>query len=254
MDTSELNYTSVDPSNPLPLYYQIYQDLKRIITSERFKSGEQLPPELALCQAYGVGRQTVRQAIARLVNENLLERFAGRGTFIRAQVNPAKFYLDRSFTKQMAEMGMHAHSQVLRQSLGVIDETAPAVFHNRLGSPYLYLMRLRYGDQQPVGVQTTIILLDHCPSLDSYDFNQASLYQILSTDYQLPIIEISHIVSAVAASNFNAELLHTTPGEPLLMVYTVAYLSNGEPIEATTSYYRADKYEFSTTHMLAECD
>ena len=254
MDTSELNYAPVDPSNPLPLYYQVYQDLKQIITFERFKAGDQLPPELELCRAYGVGRQTMRQAITRLVDENLVERFAGRGTFIRAQVNPAKFYLDRSFTEQMAEMGVHAHSKVLHRSLGTIDETAPTVFHNRHGSPYLYLMRLRYGDQQPVGVQTTIILLDHCQGLESYDFNQVSLYQILSTDYRLPIVEISHIVSAVAASNLYADLLQTTPGVPLLLVRTVAYLSNGEPIEATTSHYRADKYEFSTTHSLTECD
>jgi len=254
MKPSELNYAPVDPSNPLPLYYQVYQDLKRIITSERFKSGDQLLPELELCQAYGVGRQTVRQAIARLVDENLLERYAGRGTFVRPQANPAKFYLDRSFTQQMAEMGMQARSKILRQSLGVIDETAPAVFKNRSGSPYLYLMRLRYGNNQPIGVQTTMILLDHCPGLDSYDFNQASLYQILSTDYRLQIVEISHIVSAVAASNLYADLLQAVPGAPLLLVRTVAYLSNGEPIEATTSYYRADKYEFSTTHTLNECD
>jgi GntR family transcriptional regulator len=138
--------------------------------------------------------------------------------------------------------------------MGVIDATAPTVFHNWLGSPYLYLMRLRYGDQQPVGVQTTTILLDHCPGLESYDFTQASLYEILSTDYRLPIVEISHIVSAVAASNLYADLLQTAPGEPLLMVRTVAYLSNNEPIEATTSYYRADLYEFGTTHTLTECD
>jgi GntR family transcriptional regulator len=254
MNIADLNLTPIDPNNPLPLYYQVYQDLKRMITSERFCTGDQMPPELELCQAYGVGRQTVRQAIARLVDENLVERFAGRGTFILPRNNPTKFYLDRSFTKQMAEMNMHAHSKVLRQSLGVIDETAPGVFRKSLGSQYLWVMRLRFGDNQPIGVQTTIILLNHCPGIEKFDFNQASLYQILSTEYHLEIVEISHIVSAIAASNIYADLLQTAPGEPLLLVRSVAYLSNGEPVEATTSHYRADRYEFSTTHTLTECE
>jgi len=252
MNISELKFTPADLSHPLPLYYQVYQDLKSIVVSGRLNPGDQLPPELELCKAYHVGRQTVRQAIARLVDDHLLERFSGRGTFIRARVDPARFYLDRSFTQQMAEMGIQAHSKVLRQSLGVIDESAPAVFRSSLGSPCLYLMRLRFGNQQPVGVQTSLILLDRCPGLDTFDFNQASLYQVLSTHYRLTIVQISHSVSAVAASSLHADLLQTVPGSPLLLVRTAAYLAEREPIEATTSYYRADKYEFSTTHTLTE--
>ena len=46
-----------------------------------------LPPEMEICQAYDVGRQTVRQAMARLVDEDLVERFAGRGTFVQPRAD-----------------------------------------------------------------------------------------------------------------------------------------------------------------------
>ena len=67
-------------------------------------------------------------------------------------------------------------------------------------------------------------------------------------------IRVNHVVNAVTATELFAGLLTTAPGAPLLLVKTVAYLEGGEPIEATTSYYRADKYEFSIVHAYHDCD
>jgi GntR family transcriptional regulator len=122
-DITALGITPVDPQSPIPLYHQVNSDLKRIIRSGKLLPGEMLPPEIELSKAYGVGRQTIREAISRLVDENLLERYAGRGTFVCAQTDRQKFYLDRSFTQQMAEMDMTAHSKVLRLSHGFIMPT-----------------------------------------------------------------------------------------------------------------------------------
>jgi len=253
IETSKLSLNPVDPTSPLPLYYQIYQDLKGIILTGKLEPGDQLPPELELCKSYHVGRQTVREAILRLVNERLLERYAGRGTFVRARLDRAQFYLDRSFTQQMADMGLAAHSKVLEISTGLIDDHAPPSLQRKNGSPCLYLSRLRFGDRQPVGVQISVVLMEQCPGLENFDFNTESLYAILSEAYHLQINMISHIVSAQAATILYADLLQTQPGVPVLVVRTTAFLQDGEPIESTTSYYRADKYEFSTTHTYNDC-
>lgn len=260
IEISQLSLTRVDPTNPLPLYYQVYQDLKTIILTDKISAGEMLPPEMVLCQQYGVGRQTVRQAIARLVNEGLLERFAGRGTFILPHQENKRFYLDRSFTQQMAEMGLIASSEVLDTFTGDINQTAPQPLREKIGQPCLYLSRLRFCshplefNREPIGIQETIILTYRCPGIEKVDFNIYSLYQVLSEDYHLEIEKISHVVSATAASEMHAGLLQVKPGVPLLIVQTAAYLSDKEPIESTTSYYRADKYEFNVTHTLSECN
>ncbi len=92
--TITLPFTTVDPKSPIPLYYQIYLDLRRIIQQEEIiQPGGMIPPEIEICQAYNVGRQTVRQAIARLVDENVLERFAGQGNLRSPshQPNPILF-------------------------------------------------------------------------------------------------------------------------------------------------------------------
>ena len=249
---SDLNISAVDPKSPLPLYIQIITDLKAIISSGRLKPLDMLPPEVGLSKAYGVSRQTMRQAILRLVDENILERKAGRGTVVVAQENRLKFYLDRSFAQQIIEMGMTPHSEVLKISEGVIDATSPGPLHICSGAKCLTLVRLRFGDQTPVGIQYTTIITDLCPDLVNHDFNRESLYNILGTEYKLPIVRIDQVISAVKADEWHCSLLKIVPGDPLLHVHSTAYLASGEPIESSNSYYRADKYWYSSTQTYRE--
>jgi GntR family transcriptional regulator len=249
---ADLNISQIDPNSPLPLYYQVYADMKSIICSEKLKPGDMIPAEIELSKAYGVGRQTMRQAILRLVDENILERKAGRGTVVVAQEDRLKFYLDRSFAQQMVEMGMTPHSEVLKITASVIDATSPEPLQEKSGAECLFLVRLRFGDQTPIGIQYTTIITELCPDLINHDFNTESLYNILWTEYQLPIVRINQVIGAVKADEWHCSLLRIMPGAPLLLVRTVAFLNNNEPIESTTSYYRADKYLYATSHKYRE--
>jgi len=113
--------------------------------------------------------------------------------------------------------------------------------------PCLVLERLRLGDDEPVCHQTSIIVLERVPGLENIDFHNQSLYEVITTRYHLVITRIDHIVRAVAADEYRAELLDVLPGTPLLFVATTAYTDDGSPIESSTAYYRADRYEYSTT-------
>jgi len=247
-----LPYSSVDPHSPVPLYHQIYLDLRQMIQRGVISLGDMLPPELDICQAYSVGRQTVRQAIARLVDEDLVERFAGRGTFVREQPNHIQFFLDRSFSQQMREMGRVPRSRLLSQQIGIVDMESVPTLHTYQGASCLTLERLRLGDAEPICHQTSTILRERCPGIEQHDFASQSLYEILATRYHLVINRIDHVVRAVAADGYRADLLEVQEGTPLLFVGTTTYLDDGELIEYSSSYYRADRYEYSTTQTC--CD
>lgn len=244
----DLPITPLDQDSSIPLYRQIEEDLRQLITRGVLPPGGGLPPEIELSRAYGVGRQTVRLALSRLVSSDLIVRYAGKGTFVKQQTDRLKFYLDRSFTRQMSEMGLEPHSRVLEKSTGVLSEAFPPVLSDHLGEAYLRLVRLRLGNNQPIGIQSSTILTTQCSGIEEVDFNQLSLYEVLATQFRLPIAEINHIVSAATADVLQAALLQVGSGAPLLVVNTTAWLESGDVIEHTTSYYRADKYEFSTTH------
>jgi len=246
-----LPYSPVDPHSPVPLYHQIYLDLRGMIQREIIPPGEMLPPELDICKAYNVGRQTVRQAIARLVDDELVERFAGRGTFVREQTSHIQFFLDRSFSQQMREMGRTPNSHLLSHQVGTVNLEVPTLQEYQ-GKPCLSLERLRLGDSEPICHQTSTILIERCPGIEQYDFANQSLYEILATRYHLMISRIDHIVRAIAADGYRADLLEVEEGTPLLFVGTTAYIDDSELIEYSASYYRADRYEYSTTQTC--CD
>lgn len=246
---NQLPITPVDPTSPVPLYHQVEVELQTLITNGTLMPNDVLPPETELCKLYGVGRQTIRMALSRLVTHGMIARQAGRGTFILPQPDRAHFYLDRSFTRQMSEMGMTTHSEVLDTKSDIIGANAPRALRDRQGAPCLQLVRLRYGDDLPIGLHTTTILTDRCAGIHGYDFEHESLYDVLARDYQLAIAEIAHTVTAVVADGKQADLLRVHIGDPLLQVNTTAYLDAHEVIEFTIAYYRADKYEYSTTHI-----
>jgi GntR family transcriptional regulator len=251
INIDEFQITPIDANSPIPLYYQIEADLRALLHGDQVAAGDLLPTEQELAQAYGVGRHTIRTALSRLVNDNLISRKAGHGTVVKGRVDRRQFSLARSFTRQMAEMGLQPHSRVLQKEKRTIQPEDPRLLSSKkLNAPVLILDRLRLGNDEPIGLQRSYVLLEQCRGLERKDFASHSLYEILSNEYHLIITEIAHAISAAAADRLQAELLHVEPGAPLLVVNTSAFVENGEIIEFTVSYYRADKYEYTTTHTL----
>lgn len=72
----------IDKNNPLPLYYQIKDDIFHDIESGKYHIGERLPAERVLAEKYGVTRMTIRQAIKSLVEQGFLHVRHGSGTYV----------------------------------------------------------------------------------------------------------------------------------------------------------------------------
>ena len=244
---NDLQIRPIDTASPIPLYYQVEAHLRTLLNSEIVSPGDLLPTEHELAEAYGVGRHTIRTALSRLVNDNLIVRKAGHGTVVKGREDRREFSLARSFTHQMDAMGLRANSRVLDRDMRSIQPGDPRALSEKIGVRCLILERLRMGNDEPIGLQRAFVMLEHCPGLENVDFNSHSLYEVLSNQYHLVITEITHTVSATTADKRQSDLLRVEPRAPLLVVNTSAFLDNGEIIESSVTYYRADKYEYTTT-------
>lgn len=243
-----IQITPVDSKSPVPLYYQVESDLRRLIDSGGLKPGDPVPPEHELCRRYDVSRQTMRMALSRLVEDELISRTAGRGTFVMPRSARSKFYLDRSFTQQMTDMGRSARSRVLDTAIDTVHENDGEALRQYIGAECFRLARLRIGNDEPVGIQYATILTSSCPGIEEFDFETESLYDVLATQFEFAIREIRHAVTAVLAGKQEASLLDVKEGAALLAVDTTAFLMNDEVIEYTTSLYRTDRYAYRTRH------
>jgi len=245
IDFAVFGTSPLDSKSPIPLYHQIEGHLRQLIVSGQLPANTVLPPELELGTWYGVGRHTMRTALTNLVNDHLISRRAGVGTYVLPPKQQTNFYLNSSFTHQITAMGMRPHSRVLSAHVATVDANAPVMLHPYLGAPALFLVRLRYGDETPMCVQHTIIVGSYSHQLSTFDFAQHSLYNVLQREFGLHIDRITHTINAVVADDTHAHLLDVASGTPLLVVNTASY-SQQQLIEYTISYYRTDKYAYHT--------
>jgi len=138
----------VDRRSPVPLYFQLARLLAGEIESLGWPAGHRLSSEADICQRYGVSRATVRQALQRLENEGLIERFKGAGTFVadtrgRSWLlqSPAGFFHD-----EVGRAGVEVTSKILRAQVTGLPRWAAAALGLDDGAEGVVLERLRYAD------------------------------------------------------------------------------------------------------------
>ncbi|MGP3922290.1 GntR family transcriptional regulator [Streptomyces sp. 8N616] len=83
---------------PGALYQQVAAAIRDAITAGEFPPGSPLPSETQLIDRYKVSRPTVRNAIAALRTEGLIEVRHGKGSFVRAAATPA-VTIERNITR-----------------------------------------------------------------------------------------------------------------------------------------------------------
>ena len=234
----------IDFESKVPLYYQLKEQIKQNIMSGKYKDGDLLPSEREFGNQYELSSTTVRRALNDLVQENFLERKAGKGTFVRMRKVKRDLRKVIGFTKNIQEMGLHPSTQVL--SVRVLDANLFA--RKRLGlikgEKVVCLERLRLADGIPMMLETRYIRTDLCPGIEKENLS-SSLWRVFEEKYGLKPSRHSQNMNIVRVSNHAAELLTLSKGAHVFLIIGVTYVRDNVPIECEKSLYRSDKYELT---------
>lgn len=128
-------------------YAAIAERLRATITAGRWAAGEPIPAETVLMQEFAVALGTMRQAIALLVNEGLLERRHGRGTFVRAGLEGAS--LMRFFRFGASGPAQIPKSKIHRRQIVAASTELAIQLGIRAGGNVLHMVRTRWLDDAP---------------------------------------------------------------------------------------------------------
>jgi GntR family transcriptional regulator of arabinose operon len=104
---------TVDKSRPVPAYRQIQALLRRKIMEEELPADSPLPSEQELVREYHVSRMTARQALMGLVNENVVYRVNGKGTFVAARPEANLAITRGSIGVILANLGPEARLDII---------------------------------------------------------------------------------------------------------------------------------------------
>ncbi len=241
-----LSHENIDKNSPIPAYYQIMNHLREKIEEGDYPVNSTVPPERELVEMYQVSRMTVRQAIAELVNEGILVRRKGIGTFVAPPKIEQKLNSLTSFTEDMAHRGMKAGGHILSFKELAPDSTIRKILSLSVEDTVFESVRLRLADEEPMALETTTLVASLCPGLKREDLENQSLYKLLTERWNLQLEYATQSLEPILAPSHEATILHVAPGAPLLLMYRVTYDQSGRAFEHVKSLYRGDRYKFVT--------
>ncbi|MFV0622504.1 GntR family transcriptional regulator [Sphingomonas sp. ac-8] len=225
--------------NPAPLYLQLQQLIRDAITNQLLAQGEAIPPERDLAIEYDVSRITVRKAIGGLVEDGLLTRRRGAGTFVAGRVEKSFSKLS-SFTEDMAARGRVASSRWISRAAGTVDPEESMALGLSPGAPVLRFHRIRSADDVPMALEYSTVA-GYC--LASVEAVGDSLYEALDAAGNRPARALQRL-RAVPFGPEQAKMLGVDAGAPGLLIERHGFLRDGRAVEFTRSYYRGDAYDF----------
>src|SRR3972149_9790680 len=129
-----------------PLYQAVSDSILERIQNGEWNANQLIPSESELGSLYGVGRNTVRHAIADLTARGILKTVQGVGTFVVGErVSKTAEYL-LGFTQEMQMQGKQVGSRVLEARLIPADPFLARRLQVQLGAEVVYLWRVRFMD------------------------------------------------------------------------------------------------------------
>ena len=229
---------------PVPLHHQVYLDLVSALDSNEWEPGDGLPAERELAAKYGCSLITVRRALTELAREQRIERTRGRGTFVLHPRLDLNFGGNRSFTDEMQTRGLDPTTRLIAARPESAGEAVAAGLELELGSPTLYVERLRLAGGEPLLLEQVHLPAERFPGLLASDLEHNSLYDLIVERYSTPIVRAREALEPVLLRTREARLLDQAPGRPALLVEGVAYAADGRPIEFARSYVRGDRTRY----------
>ncbi len=237
----------LDRTSPLPLYAQIKQRLIGLILrwdqpDRRFYSDEQL------CAVFCVSRETVRQALAELVQEGLLRRGRGVGTFVSMRKLEERFGPGMDFLRQWETSGVPMQSTLLAFERRPAGDTIGATLGLGANSIVLFIKRVRAAARMPVAIDYRYIPNDLVADWDETSARGSPLHLLWQT---VELCKGDFAIEAGAAGPEEIEYLHLGAGAPVL-IRNLRYCDiDGRYVMAGHTVHRGDLVRYSLQVSLA---
>jgi GntR family transcriptional regulator len=242
MNTSASRRPPLDRTSPIPLYFQIAENLKESIQAGTIAPGERLDNELELAEQLGVSRPTVRQAIQRLVQQGLVVRRRGLGTVVVAPRILRPVALTSLYDDLVAAQRAPTTTVLSLEGIAADDEIAQ-VLSLAVGTPVLSIERLRFADDAPLAIMHNYLPAKLLQGRTEADLKHTGLYELLrSQGVQLHAAD--QVLAARRATSQEARLLQAPRGATVMTMTRTAFDPAGLPIEHGRHAYLADRYSF----------
>ncbi|BCV22285.1 GntR family transcriptional regulator [Moorella sp. Hama-1] len=237
---------AIDRNKPIPLHYQITNELRQAIKEGQYRVGDLFPTDKQLMEKYGVSSITVRRAVAALVDEGLLARQPGKGTFVKRETVEETLGKLTGFFEEMKARGYEPSATII--FTGPVEDPAKELQRTPelrvFGDEPLYLIeKVQKMNGQPITYLRSYWPLEYGGRLAAEDLEHHGLYELVEDKLGLVLERAEQTISAGRAGKKEAEHLQVKTGSPLLIMTRVAYAGD-RAVELSLNAYRPDRYKY----------
>jgi DNA-binding GntR family transcriptional regulator len=231
----------IDRNSPVPLYFQVAQQLERAIEEGRLKPGTRVANEIELAGHLALSRPTMRRAMEYLVDKGLVVRQRGVGT--RVVSTKVRRSLDlTSLYDDLSAGGQRPKTEVLANDVVGASAEVANVLGVEPGTPVTEIVRLRSALDQPIAHMTNYLPAERV-QLSTEALESTGLYELLRRS-GIQLHSATQVIGARTATAAEARLLGERRGAPLLTMQRTAYDDHGAVVEFGNHFYAASRYTF----------
>ena len=236
--------TMIQSSRPpfhhaIPLYHQIAQLLRQRVSGSTEPG---LATEQALCAEFGVSRTTVRQALAALKRDGLLQSRRGVGTRI---VPPRAV---RTYTRSSGDplhAGLGSEQRIVSFGMGAPPAPAAGFLGLAPGEPALGIVRTHALEGAPLSVVASWLPAQYAARITPAAVRGQTMHELLWRRFGLLQKKSVHTIRVGRADARIASLLGITIADPVLYIQSSVRLAGGRPVRWTENWFREDRYQYT---------
>ncbi|WP_176594491.1 GntR family transcriptional regulator [Sphingobium sp. EM0848] len=234
--------TLIDRDDAIPLYHQLFLQLRDEIMSGRRAFGDSMPTEAELCDQYSVSRITARRALAELAETGLVERRRRTGTRVifQSPARPLEADVDQA-VEALVAFGRKTEVRLIGLDEGPASSEVCALLNLPLDALVVHARRLRSLDGEPLGLVSSWMPAAVAAHVPLAGLATTPILELLRGAN----LTIGSAHQTIAAELANAELgdwLQIPQRSALLMIERLVRDGAGAPMLLTRAHYRADRY------------
>ena len=231
-------------------HIRIYNWLREMIDRGRFLADEKLPTEIEIEKKFGVNRMTVRQSMDMLVNEGIVIRKRGKGTFLLKKPDKVNYLLDNiiSFEGIAKEHNFKSRYEVIHRSVEIASSEIASCLLIPVGSEVIHLQRLISGNDIPMYIETSYFPYAEFKELLELDLNQPAIYSLIAkAANEVTLDHSTQVFSASLLTEKEKECLCYNQAEqvPCIRQTNIIYNSNDIPMIVFNAVFPGDRFQFT---------
>lgn len=231
----------------IPIYEQVKSDILSKIHNNVYLPGRRLPSERELSDIYNVSRVTIRQAIASLVTDGILEKYPGSGTYV-TQIS------ERQPEAYMRGIVQELEQQNIRVAIDVLDfisipysKKQSNIWENLAVPPdenVYEITRILSTCNKPLLLDYNYFPPEIGIQYQSFDISRNVIFTALDT-LGYHIHHAKQTIQAMGATSFQAKHLQVPINSPLLEICRTSFDKNDNPLLFTKASFVGDRYSYS---------